>query len=159
MKRLFCIVLIGFMNARFAQAQAPNFDSFNDLAMNDCKVMAIFADIYDGSQLMKREKAAWIIVNPKGEFESVRWLNTPQEGKIVWIDVLPSNIVAIAHTHPQYVDPRPSKQDQAEARRLHVCIFTLSRKGIWSVTPEGIIRKHANAGWFKETKQKCENML
>jgi hypothetical protein len=114
-----------------------------------------FAHLYEDSPLMKREKAAWITLNPKGEFESVRWLNTPQQGKMVWSQVLPSNIVALAHTHPDFVDPRPSKQDQMEARRLGVCIFTLTRKGIWSVTPDGIIRQHANAGWFKNVRQIC----
>jgi hypothetical protein len=117
--------------------------------------MMIFANIYEDSPQLKREKAAWIIVNPKGEFELVQWLNTPQEGKQVWNRVLPPNIVALAHTHPDYVDPRPSKQDQIEARRLKTCIFTLARKGIWSVTSDTIIRQHAEAGWFKKVKQRC----
>jgi hypothetical protein len=157
MKRLYCIVLIGCMNALFVQAQSPGSHPVTDLDVNDCKIMIIFADIYDASPLIKREKAAWIIVNSKGEFESIHWLNTPQEGKIFWTQVLPSNTVALVHSHPEYVDPRPSKQDQKEAHRLQICIFTVARKGIWSVTPDGVIRQHANAGWYKNMKQKCVN--
>jgi hypothetical protein len=153
------IVLIGFVNALFVQAQSPDAYSFTNLNVNDCKIMIIFGDIYEASPLLKREKAAWIIVNSKGEFESVHWLNTPQEGKIFWTEVVPSNILALVHTHPEYVDPRPSKQDQKEAQRLQICIFTLARKGIWSVTPDGVIRQHASAGWFKNMKQRCANKV
>lgn len=157
MKRLCWIVLIGLVNALFLEAQSPGSYAISNLDVNDCKIMMIFADIYESSPLMKREKAAWIIVNSKGEFETVHWLNTPQEGKILWTQVLPSNIVALVHTHPEFVDPRPSKQDQNEAQRLHICIFTLARKGIWSVTPDGVIRQHADDGWFKNLKQRCVN--
>lgn len=155
MKRLCWIVVIGFVNALFLEAQSPGSYSTTSLDVNDCKVMTIFADLYEGSPLMKREKAAWIVVNAKGEFEPVRWLNTPQEGKIFWTKALPSNIMALVHTHPRNMDPRPSKQDQLESQKLNVPIFTLTRKGIWSVTPDGIIRQHANAEWFKNVKQRC----
>jgi hypothetical protein len=156
MKKLCCIVLIGFVDALFGQAQLPNSYRFENLDINDCKIMLIFASIHQDSPLIKTEKAAWIIVNPKGEFEAVYWPNTPLQGEIFWMQQLPSNIVALAHTHPKYVDPRPSKQDQTEARKLQICIFTLARKGIWSVTPDGIIRQHAGAGWFENVKQRCE---
>lgn len=155
MKRLYCIVLMGFVNALTIEAQSPDSYLISNLNVNDCKIMIIFADFYQNSPLSKREKAAWIIVNPKGEFKSVNWLNTPQQGKIFWTQPMPSNVVALVHTHPEYLDPRPSKQDQIEARRLHVCIFTLSRKGIWSVTPDGIVKQHANAGWSNNVKQRC----
>jgi hypothetical protein len=155
MKRLCCIVLIGFLNALFVQAQLPGLYLSVNLDVNDCKIMMIFARFYADSPQSRREKAAWIIVNSSGEFEQVEWLNTPQEGKAVWKQVLPSNIVALVHTHPVYLDPRPSKQDQVEAQKLHICIFTIARKGIWSVTPEGVIRQHADAGWFKNVKQRC----
>jgi proteasome lid subunit RPN8/RPN11 len=157
MKRLCYIVLIGLISAVFLEAQSAGSYAISNVDVNDCKIMMIFADIYDGSPLIKREKAAWIIVNSRGEFESVHWLNTPQEGRIFWTQVLPSNIVALVHTHPDFVDPRPSKQDQKEAQRLHICIFTLARKGIWSVTPEGVIRQHAGVGWLKNLKHRCAN--
>src|SRR5262245_58525825 len=153
MKRLCCIVLIVFVNALYGQVQLENLYPLRHLDVTDRKIMAIVVSMY--AQLIKREKAAWIVVNAHGEFEPVYWLNIPQDGKQFWNQILPPNIIALVHTHPDYVDPRPSKQDEAEARKLNVAIFTLARKGIWSVTPDSIIKQHADSGWFKSVKQKC----
>jgi hypothetical protein len=43
--------------------------------------------------------------------------------------------IAIAHTHPTSIDPKPSKEDMRVADKLGVPIFTMSRWGMYMYDP------------------------
>lgn len=44
--------------------------------------------------------------------------------------------IAIAHTHPTNLDPKPSSEDKRIADKLGVPIFTMSRWGMYMYDPE-----------------------
>lgn len=125
------------------------------LDLNDCEIKLILAHFFEDSPQLKREKAAWITKNTKGEFGFVDWPNTTQNSTQIWNAVLPDNIIAIAHTHPNHTDPKPSTQDRLVAKQRNISVYTLTRKAIWSVTPEGKTTQHVNRAWFNNYKEKC----
>ena len=61
-------------------------------------------------------------------------------------------MVAAVHTHPPSVDPKPSKGDALVAARLNIPIYTISRKGIWKISPDGTIIQEAKRHWQKEAE-------
>jgi hypothetical protein len=68
--------------------------------------------------------------------------------KQVWNLPIPSGALAIAHTHPITESGRPSSQDISTAKRIKLTIYTISRGGIWKVTPNGsIIRIRGQIGY------------
>lgn len=134
---------------------AESVDGRSELDLNDCRIKLIFVHVYEDSHLLKTEKAAWITMNSKREFGFVDWPNRPQNRIQIWHDVLPDNIIAIAHTHPNHIDPKPSTQDRLVAQQRNVPVYTLTRKTIWSVTPDGKITQHINRPWLKNYKDEC----
>lgn len=96
------------------------------------------------------ERAAWIVQTSEGKFESIRWPHSGQRNSETWRDPIPRNVVAQAHTHPNKTNPKPSLEDRLCADRSKVPLYTLSKLGIWKVTPEGKITKEASRDWWIE---------
>jgi hypothetical protein len=65
--------------------------------------------------------------------------------------------MAIVHTHPAVVDPRPSDTDRATATRLGVAVYTVSRSGIWKAEPGGAVTRVGDETWWAgcETGKSC----
>ena len=129
------------------------------LNFNKCTIMNIFYQLWKYSALVETERAIWIIRKPNGEYESKDWHRSPQRRIQFWKDPLPEHVVSVAHTHPDSVDPKPSKQDQVAAKQLGIAVYTVSRKGIWSVTRDGIITQEEPAEWFKRISENCEKQI
>jgi hypothetical protein len=94
------------------------------------------------------ERAAWVLKDDAG---GVRWLAWPDERRYLrarWEGPVPADAVAIAHTHPTAVDPKPSEQDIETARKLRVPVYTVSRSGIWKVAPDGFVVAVDDARWW-----------
>lgn len=94
------------------------------------------------------ERAAWVLKDDAGR---LRWLAWPAEYKYLrahWEGSIPAAAVAIAHTHPTRVDPKPSQQDAETARRLGVPVYTVSRSGIWKAMPDGSIVPVRDSDWW-----------
>jgi hypothetical protein len=53
-------------------------DTIKVLDKQDCKVLLIFARLWRNSPLVERENAVWIVVNSKGEYETIDWPRTVQ---------------------------------------------------------------------------------
>lgn len=162
MKRLglfscFILLMVHLSSRNIQSAEMQS--SVEVLDLKDCTVINIFLRLWKYSPLVDTEKAIWIIRNPNGSYESREWHRTPERKMQLWEDALPEHIISVAHTHPSNVDPKPSKQDQSAARQLRIAIYTVSRKGIWRVSPDGIITKEENAGWFKGIEEKCQNQM
>jgi hypothetical protein len=158
MKRLW-IVLYVLTTFRLLQAEDNslilNLGNFGVMDRQDCSLMLIFANVWKHSPLLETEKAAWIVLNSSGQYESIRWPRTPELRLSVWSETMPKHVVAIAHTHGDHLDPRPSEQDVIVARKLNIVVFTLTRKGIWSVGPDGFITQQTDRGWFKRSIESC----
>ncbi|MCM3875695.1 MAG: Mov34/MPN/PAD-1 family protein [Thermoanaerobaculia bacterium] len=95
-----------------------------------------------------RERAAWIVPD---ESEGVRWVNWPNGRRFLsarWNGPVPAGAVAIVHTHPGMVDPKPSPQDVETACRLGVPVYTVSRSGIWKAVPDGSIVSVDDSRWW-----------
>ncbi len=96
-----------------------------------------------------RERAAWVV--PDGAART-RWVSWPNERRFMnarWKGPVPAGAVAIVHTHPGVVDPKPSGQDIETAQRLGVSVYTVSRTGIWKALPDGSIVSVDDARWWK----------
>jgi proteasome lid subunit RPN8/RPN11 len=102
------------------------------------------------------ERAAWIVPEPEG----MRWMNWPNGRRFLtaqWKGPAPAGAVAIVHTHPVMVDPKPSEQDIATARQLGVPVYTVSRSGIWKAEPDGSIVPVDDARWWSACRSgACE---
>ncbi|HEX5854668.1 MAG TPA: Mov34/MPN/PAD-1 family protein, partial [Thermoanaerobaculia bacterium] len=94
------------------------------------------------------ERAAWILTDAAA---GVRWLAWPDARRYLrarWDGPVPANAVAIVHTHPAAVDPKPSEQDIETARQLGVPVYTVSRSGIWKAVPDGPVVAVDDARWW-----------
>jgi len=125
------------------------------LDLNDCHVLRIFARLWKFHALGETENGAWIAMNQDGQYRQIDWSYTPQRHITEWSGVLPENIVAQLHTHGESLDPRPSGPDSLVAKRLNVCVYTVTRKGIWKVSPDGVVTREMKHGWFEESVQRC----
>jgi len=99
-----------------------------------------------GSQ--PRELAAWVLAV---DADHVRWQTWPDGRwhlRAHWRGPVPAHAVAIVHTHPAVVDPKPSQQDMETARRLGMPVYTVSRAGIWKAEPDGQVVAVEDARWW-----------
>jgi hypothetical protein len=129
--------------------------------LKDCKMLTRFYNIWKeslfGREPDRIERAAWIKLNGGGEYEFLKWEKTTEKQTISWQGSLPEKVVAAVHTHPSTVDPKPSQGDALVAARLNIPIYTISRKGIWKVTPQGEVIQEGDRLWYKEVKENpCE---
>jgi hypothetical protein len=94
------------------------------------------------------ERAAWVL---KDDIGRLRWLAWPDGRRYLrarWDGPVPADAVAIAHTHPTTVDPKPSEQDMETARQLGVPVYTVTRSGIWKAAPDGSVVAVDDARWW-----------
>jgi hypothetical protein len=160
MKRLGALLSLTFavLNISSEQIQCSEIQSnIPVLDLKDCEILQIFFRLWKHAGLLETERAIWIVRNANGQFESKDWGRTPQRWTQVWNDPLPDHVVSIAHTHPVNVDPKPSKQDQVAALKLGIAVYTISRKGIWRVTPDGVITQEESLGWYKRISENCKD--
>ena len=115
-----------------------------------CESLTEFYKLWADSWFGKdptREIATWMIQNPKGNLDWIRWPASRKWKKETWKGIIPANLVAQVHTHPLNTDPRPSYKDVVFSRNLKTELYTISRNGIWKVIPNGTITKVAGANW------------
>ncbi|HSE41848.1 MAG TPA: hypothetical protein VLH08_13880 [Acidobacteriota bacterium] len=126
----------------------------NTIDLKDCKMMVQFYELWKDSLFGREpdriERAAWIQYDSQAGFEFVNWALTTEKQSITWDNTIPENVIAAVHTHPPTVDPKPSKGDALVAARLKIPIYTISRKGIWKVLPDGQVIQEAKRHWQKE---------
>lgn len=96
----------------------------------------------------KREAAAWVT---RDEARTMRLVFWPSSGKVheeVWRGLIPAGVVALLHTHPPSVAPRPSLVDARTAARLGVPVYAIGRAGVFRVDADGLVAAVADDGWF-----------
>lgn len=106
-----------------------------------------------GKDPNRTERAGWIIRNSKDDLEYMKWPTTAARSSETWEGTIPQHTIALAHTHPATKDPKPSAGDRLLAKHIRVAIYTISEKGIWKVTPDGIVAKEAGFDWYKSAKE------
>jgi hypothetical protein len=79
------------------------------------------------------EHAAFIVQSSAGVFGLMAWPNRGFYGA-KWTGPIPKNAVAVIHTHPRQ-RPIPSSQDRAEASRLGLPFYVVSRAALCVATP------------------------
>lgn len=86
------------------------------------------------------ERAAFVVLGAGGEMELVHWPPPRPDVRrsVNWNGRMPSGVVAVIHTHPSDV-PRPSRQDLAEARRLSMPFYVVSRTSLCMAGSDGDI--------------------
>lgn len=104
----------------------------------------------------RSERAAWVVRAAAG----VAWRDWPWDRRYLesrWLGPPPGGALAIVHTHPAVVDPRPSDTDRATATRLGVAVYTVSRSGIWKAEPGGAVTRVGDETWWAgcETGRSC----
>lgn len=62
--------------------------------------------------------------------------------------------IAVTHTHPTTLDPKPSSEDKRVADKLRVPVFTMSRWGMYMYDPETkqIRKVQNNLDWLDSSK-------
>lgn len=94
------------------------------------------------------ERAAWVLAVGADRLVWQPWPDERRYFRAQWTGPTPAGAVAIVHTHPTVVDPKPSPQDVETARRLGLPVYTVSRTGIWKAEPGGAIVAVGDARWW-----------
>jgi hypothetical protein len=134
-----------------------------ELKITDCKIIHFFSDLWNASRLVKvslnAERAAWIQYDVKTGYEFLWWPEPSTKTveyvpSITWKGNVPSNVIALAHTHPK--NPKPSQKDISIAKRLKISIYAISRSAIWKVTPDGKLSMIADRDWHEQDNNLCD---
>lgn len=103
----------------------------------------------------ERERSAWIS-NTNSQYHTVPWPWSATASHDKWNGPTPAGVVAQAHTHPDSKDPKPSMNgdamnptDDYTSNQINMPIYTISRKGIWKVDPQGHVTKEEGSNWYK----------
>src|SRR5688572_16569430 len=115
------------------------------------QIAQAFFDLYRLSQSadIHSERAAFLIHDDDG-VAMIYWPTTMQRHAATYRGVVPPNVLAIVHTHPTYLWD-PSAHDLAEARRLGIPIYVLTRSSVTRGNPDGTItRLVMKRGWAAE---------
>jgi hypothetical protein len=143
--------------------------SFPEIKITDCKIFNLFFDLWKASRFVKVslsfERAAWIQYNVKNGYEFLWWpepstMTLEYVPSIRWKGKVPSNVIALAHTHPK--NPKPSQKDTLVAKKLNIPIYTISQRGIWKVAADGTLTMVANQHWYDRNHSPfsaCKNGL
>jgi hypothetical protein len=110
------------------------------------EIYSLWSDSWFGQDPMS-EKSAWVIRTAERSFQWIRWPSSRKWKKERWKGDVPPNLVAQVHTHPISTDPKPSFKDHVFSNKVNAPLYTVSRKGIWRVSPGGKVIKIAGSNW------------
>jgi len=157
--RLAAAALVGWGALAAAAPGVPGAPGFDDAVRRPApaeSVRALDAELRDGAFRLwaaggfgagRSERAAWVVRAPAG----VAWQDWPWDRRDLqsrWLGPTPAGAVAIVHTHPAAVDPRPSPVDGDTAARLGIAVYTVSRSGIWRTGPDRVATQIRDERWW-----------
>jgi hypothetical protein len=79
------------------------------------------------------EIATFIVRDERGRLSTVRWPPDDLPHGARWEGPLPRNVVAVAHTHPNWL-PEPSRIDARTARDKRLAVYVVTRTKIVKTT-------------------------
>lgn len=136
--------------------------SLPELKITDCKIFNLFCDLWKASCFVKSslnsERAAWIQYDIKDGYEFLWWPEPSTKTveyvpSVSWKGNVPSNVIALAHTHPK--NPKPSEKDISVAKKLKISIYAISRYAIWKVAPDGRLTMVGDKDWHNPDNSLC----
>jgi hypothetical protein len=153
------IILVVYVTAHANLVEATEvIANLAEIDIKNCEILTLFynllGDSFFGMSPSQVERAAWIRLNDKREYEFFRWQTTLDRASNTWKRVVPENVIALAHTHPRKIDSKPSGPDRLLSAHLGIPIYTISRSGIWRVTPDGTVTQEAAREWYTEIKNR-----
>lgn len=95
----------------------------------------------------KVERAAFVVRSATGTFDLVRWPRADFFSSR-WKGRFPEGAVAVIHTHP-IARPKPSAQDRAEAKRVGLPFYVVSRAGLCVSDTEGSVSCARTIPWLQ----------
>ena len=100
------------------------------------------------------ERAEFIIENPDGTLSCDEWPSNHGYQAEHYKGAIPKNAIAIVHTHPVQF-PRPSAQDEDEATRLGIPVYTLTIRAVYKCVPDQRVAQTITdrQSWITETPQ------
>lgn len=90
------------------------------------------------------ERAAFVIRDRDGALRLIEWPFRREFRRARWDGAAPTGTIAIVHTHPRAL-PMPSRGDHAEARRIGLPIYVLTRSGVSVANAESGIGRQRSA--------------
>lgn len=94
------------------------------------------------------ERAAFLVRDERGALDLVHW-PVPARGvyrAAHWNGPLPARVLGVIHTHPWQL-PRPSRQDEQEARHLAIPFYVISRTSLCVTDGHGMAQCERIRTW------------
>ena len=111
-------------------------------ALDDVDVARLAAPLLRADD--EYERAAFVVRGDDGALRLIEWPFRREFRRARWEGAAPEGTIAIVHTHPREL-PRPSMGDHAEARRIGLPIYVLTRGGVSVAHPQTGVRRQAPA--------------
>lgn len=118
---------------------------------DDPRVLALLQNIGHRGvrQFDQQEVAAFFVRDANGVISSVDWPHTGNRTSEHYNGAIPAGTVAIVHTHPLQADEHPSRGDIAQARKIGLPIYVVTRMNLYVVDPNGdVIKLFAGTNWI-----------
>lgn len=116
--------------------------------MANGEIVDCFAQVLARSEGPRRPESAAFLVLRRGRFDCVSWPFGGELNAARYRGKIPDGTVAIIHTHPDN-DSEPSRQDMAEAGRLGVPVYVVTRAGVTVASPsQGRVAITRDRSWW-----------
>lgn len=121
--------------------------SMYDELVHDPVVRAALWELMEATRFgfAETEEAMFIVRGGNGRLSFLRWTSTHLRHQARWTGPLPYGVVAIAHTHPNWL-PDPSRTDVRTATRSNIPIYVVTRTRI-TKTNGGKTRRIVTGEW------------
>jgi hypothetical protein len=119
-----------------------------DASLTDRDVARFSHDLLlSAGPLDKLERAAFVVQSANGTFDLVRW---PRADFFAsrWKGRFPEGAVAVIHTHPT-ARPKPSAHDRAEAQRVRLPFYVVSRAALCVTDSAGSVSCARTIPWLR----------
>ena len=141
---LLSLILISLSNVASAQTRDDEKEQlFTEIVapLSEPSIRSCLACIWKHTKSgnIKEEAAAWILKNENG-YSCMYWPTNVKRDKplppgavasMTWRGVIPSNMVALVHSHPKGSDRYPSSTDTNVVKRLKVPNYVVSEFGVY----------------------------
>jgi hypothetical protein len=124
------LAVIAMLSGATARAQSFEFHRIDDSAL----IGALQGVALLGFLRIDNTEVAAFIVRDGGVISCSLWPTTVMIRSARYDGMLPEGTVAVAHNHPLEL-PRPSRGDIAEAKRIGLPIYVVTRWRVWVVDP------------------------
>lgn len=157
------LALISSADQSFAQAKTGSFGEKTDYIISKIDAAAAKefqrawhasrngSDGFEGLVLLYSSQDGSISAKAQGKS------NEPNSFKFGWT----ADIIAVVHTHPNGVDPKPNGQDLRLADKFGVPVFTLTQRGMYVYDPSSkrVSMIQEGLDWLESKKWKNEQII